>query len=75
MAELEEKLKGVGGFKKIYLEKFNDGPPIGKPITISFVSDDDEVRHQFAQEAFEFISEIKGITGLDMDEKKGKEEL
>jgi len=75
MAELEKNLKTITGFKKLYLEKFNDGPPIGKPITISFVSDDDKIRRQFAHEAYEFISGIEGVIGLDMDEKKGKQEL
>lgn len=75
MAGLEKELKKLKGFDKLYLDKFNDGPPIGKPVTITFVSDHDNEREAFAQEAYTFLKHTEGITSLDIDTKPGKQEL
>ncbi len=75
MAELDTKIKPIKGFRKLYLEKYYDGPPIGKPITLTFVSDDQEILEKFAQEAFTYLQDVKGVQSLDIDLKPGKEEL
>lgn len=75
MADLEAKLNGITGFEKLWLDKFNDGPPVGRPITITIVSNDDEKRAAYSREALTFLSHIKGVKNLEIDEKKGKEAL
>ncbi|MBT3586609.1 MAG: efflux RND transporter permease subunit [Halobacteriovoraceae bacterium] len=75
IAEIDKKLKGLSGFKKLHTEKFNDGPPIGKPITISIVAKNDLKRRAMAQELKVALESINGVTGLDLDEKLGKTEL
>jgi len=75
MKNLEVKLKDLKGFTKLELDKFNDGPPVGRPITITLVSNDDNLRRKFSQEAFDFLKGINGVKNLDMNIKKGKEEL
>ena len=68
-------LKILKGFKKIYTQKFNDGPPIGKPITISIVSKKDKLRRSFTNEINEYLKSIPGAINLETDERWGKEEL
>lgn len=75
MSEVEEKLKSVKGFDRLYIEKFNDGPPVGKPITISVVGKKDSLREEMATRIWNFLKETKGVRGLDIDNKKGKKEL
>ena len=75
MADVEEKIKNIEGFEKLYLEKFNDGPPVGKPLTVSLVSKDDAKRREMAQRMVEFISTIPGVLNPDQDDKLGKKEL
>lgn len=75
MKSLSEKLKSLHGFSKLYIEKFNDGPPVGMPITVRFVSNDDHLRREFSRELFDFLKKTQGVNTLDIDEKIGKEEL
>jgi multidrug efflux pump subunit AcrB len=75
MLLVTQKIKELKGFERIFLDKFNDGPPVGKPITVTFVSDDDVLRRQVAQEAYGYISKIPGVINLESSDKKGKEEL
>lgn len=75
MDELEKKITTVEGFKKLYLEQFYDGPPIGKPVTVTYVSDNDDLLYKFAQETYELLEKTPGIRSLDIDKKPGKEEL
>ncbi|MFZ8933026.1 MAG: efflux RND transporter permease subunit [Bacteriovoracaceae bacterium] len=75
MSELNEKIKKLSGFDKLYLEKFNDGPPVGKPVTISLVAKNDAQRRSMAMRVLNFIKSIPGVTNPDIDEKLGKKEL
>ncbi len=75
MAEISEKLRNITGFKKLYLEKYYDGPPIGKPVTITLVSDDDKLLQRTSQKIYQFIKTIPGILSPDIDRKAGKQEM
>ncbi|MCP5464464.1 MAG: efflux RND transporter permease subunit [Deltaproteobacteria bacterium] len=75
MEDLEKKLGTLKGFEKLELDKFNDGPPVGRPITITYVSSEDALRRRYAKETFEFLKKMPGVLNVDQDEKMGKEEL
>jgi multidrug efflux pump subunit AcrB len=75
MKILDEKFKNLKGFSELRLDKFNDGPPIGRAITIRIVGDDDVLRRKYAKEIFSFIKAVDGTKSLEMDEKLGKKEL
>jgi multidrug efflux pump subunit AcrB len=75
MNDLKKKLEVIKGPKKLYLEKFNDGPPVGKPISISIVSKKDDQRLKVSREIYEELNKIKGVTGLDTDSKVGRKEV
>lgn len=72
---LHEKFKNIKGFKKLELDKFNDGPPVGRPITISIVSNDDDIRRTYSKKVFDFLKKQPGVINLDTDDKLAKEEL
>lgn len=75
MQELENKLNNVKGFTKLELDKFSDGPPVGRPITLTLVCNDDAKRKAYADKFVSFLNGIKGTKNLDVDEKLGKDEL
>lgn len=75
MTDLEKKLAPLTGYKKLHLEKFYDGPPVGKPITITVVSDNDQLRRETAQEILAELEKTKGVGTIEIDEKKGKHEI
>lgn len=75
MQDLRAQLNQLKGFSKLELDKFNDGPPVGRPITITVVSDDDSERRQILNELFEYLKKIPGTQSLEVDDKLGKEEL
>ncbi len=51
------------------------GPPMGWPVEVRVVSNDDDAREKKALELKKFLSNIKGITGIDDDHIEGKDEL
>jgi multidrug efflux pump subunit AcrB len=75
MGELEAELSKLEGFDRLYLEKFNDGPPIGKPITVSVVSDIDSQRRGMANDILKLLQDTPGVLDLDMSEQTGIAEL
>ncbi len=75
MKELGSKLEVVQGFDKLYLEKYYDGPPVGKPITLTYASDNQELLLKFARKTYDELKSMPGVQALDMDFKPGKEEL
>jgi len=75
MQIIRDQIKGIKGFKRLELDKFNDGPPIGRPITVTFVSSDDELRHKMADELVDYLKSVKGVQNIDADNRLGKDEL
>lgn len=75
MDEVDVDLEKIKGFDKLYSEPFNDGPPVGKPITITVVSKKDEQRQEFANRIFKYLQSVKGVSGLEIDFLKGKKEV
>ena len=75
MAALEPKVKELLWCKRCYLDKFNDGPPVGRPITINLVSNNDHDRQKYAKEVFDFLKNTKGILNLERDDRLGKKEI
>lgn len=70
-----EKLKTLKGFGKAYVTPFDDGPPVGKPVTVIYTTTDDELRDRFERDTIDFLKSIEGIYGIESDNIKGKDEL
>ncbi|MCB0479778.1 MAG: efflux RND transporter permease subunit [Flavobacteriales bacterium] len=75
MEDIRKIVRGIPGIQ-VVVDKNNDGPPVGKPITIEITGDDyDELITQ-AENVKNFISErnIGGIEELKLDVEVGKPE-
>lgn len=51
------------------------GPPVGRPISLGIVGDDDNLRTSLADSVVAFLSSYGSITDIDRDDKLGKEQV
>ncbi|MBT5954772.1 efflux RND transporter permease subunit [bacterium] len=75
MDEIREKALLVPGFKKIEIDVVQDGPPVGRAITASLVSNNDPLREKFLSELVAFIKELPGAQNVTTNEGEGKQQL
>jgi len=75
IAVLGERLKLLRGYSKLYVQKPESGPPVGKPVNVVFISDNDELRDRFEVEALEYLKTIGGVYAVESDNVDGKDEL
>ncbi|WP_044262888.1 efflux RND transporter permease subunit [Saccharicrinis fermentans] len=76
MQELTKSFQGFVG-AKIFIEKEDEGPPVGKPINIEVSGDDFEQLIATSQDIIRLINEdkIPGIEELQMDINPNKPEM
>lgn len=75
MEQLRGRLENIKGFERLTVEPMDDGPPVGKPITVIFTSDNDSLRDQFEQETIKFLKGIDGVFAIESTNISGKDEL
>ena len=63
------------GFTKLWTKKYKDGPPVGRPVTLSVVTKNTELRNKVSKDIFDFLSRVKGVVDLESDMKEGQNEL
>ncbi|MFH0905459.1 MAG: efflux RND transporter permease subunit, partial [bacterium] len=51
------------------------GPPVGKPIDLSFISNNDELRTKFGDQLFTLLSTREGVFALSRDDVTGPKEI
>lgn len=51
------------------------GPPVGKPITLRVSGDDDKMRNELVDDIVAKLSSMEGVSGIDADNKKGKDQI
>jgi multidrug efflux pump subunit AcrB len=73
--DLREKVKSVKGVQKISFEVYAGGPPVGRPITLRVIGNDDDLRARLSGEVEGFLRELPGVKDIDRDDKLGKEQL
>jgi multidrug efflux pump subunit AcrB len=76
MTELSQSLKGFVG-AKIYVEKEEDGPPVGAPINIEVAGDQFDQLLKITDEVINRINadRIEGIEGLKLDINTNQPEM
>ncbi len=72
---LREKTDAMGGFDAIRYIVDAGGPPVGRPIAIRVVGNDDEIRKELADSVMAHLATIPGISDIDRDDKLGKEQV
>ena len=74
MAAVREAVGLVDG-AEIKVDKPQEGPQVGKPVTIRLIGEDLDVLYDLAQDVKELIRPVPGLVNLDDDLNRGKPEL
>ena len=74
MEEVREAISNLDG-AEIKVEKPQQGPQVGKPVTIRIVGDDFDELARLTQEVKTGIRSVPGLVNLDDDLDRGKPEL
>jgi multidrug efflux pump subunit AcrB len=69
---LDKKLNELEGFKSISAEKISEGPPVGRAITVSVVSNNDKHRQDVIDEIKTFLSRISSVYNMSDNQGVGK---
>jgi len=72
---LREKTDPLEGFDKITFLVVAGGPPVGKPITLRLIGDDDAMRKALADEVVAYLGTMDGVKDIDRDDKPGKQQI
>lgn len=63
------------GFERINYKIDSGGPPVGRPIMIRIVGNNDTQRTALADEIFDFVRSLDGTKDVDRDDKEGKAQV
>ncbi|MCB0271790.1 MAG: efflux RND transporter permease subunit [Bdellovibrionales bacterium] len=75
MDELRDKIKHVEGFKRVWLDEVNPGPPQGKPVAIRVRGDDLETIYDISKQVEEKVRSLPGVIDIRNDYEQGKDEI
>ncbi|MBN3040973.1 MAG: efflux RND transporter permease subunit, partial [Candidatus Omnitrophica bacterium] len=73
--ELRPKIKKVQGFDKIYFEKGQGGPPVGKPIAFQIRGEDFKILDEIANKVITYLEGLKGVSDISSDYEVGRGEI
>ena len=78
MNDLERELQVLAkkeGFSRLWTQKYNDGPPVGRPITVSIIAKNKKLREEVYKEVFDFLSSTPGVINVESNTKTSQKEL
>ncbi len=75
MDSLRPKLAKIPGFERLYFYKTNDGPPVGRPVSVAIKGDDFAVLDKIATRFKETLQGIKGVNDISSSYDYGKRHL
>lgn len=75
MSDIHNKIKDIKGFARIQADVVEDGPPVGRPVTVTFISDNDTLRMAYVDELREFLNNREGVFNIEDSEGQGKRKL
>lgn len=73
--QLRARISKIKDYEAVFYEIVEGGPPVGSPISIRIVGPSDALRDKLGKEVSQFLSTIKGVKEIDLDNKPGKEEI
>lgn len=65
----------ISGIEDIYYKIDAGGPPVGEPITIRIVGDDDDIRRKLTDSVMTVLAGMEGTLDLDRNDRRGKEQV
>ena len=78
IAGLEQKLKLLPEkyeFHRLSVEFMDVGLNVGKPVDVTYISNNDPVRNEFEKKTMEFLKGVKGVSSVESSNVPGKDEL
>ncbi len=72
---MRHKTERLEGIDSIVFEIDAGGPPVGKPITLRIIGNDDEMRRKLSNRVEEFLTNTPGVKDIDRNDKEGKEQV
>jgi len=73
--ELREKIKDTPGFERVWLDRVNPGPPVGKPIAIRVKGENFDVLEKITDIVKKKLEKIEGVVDIRDDYELGKREF
>ena len=75
VAQLREQTEALLGPEVVRYFIDAGGPPVGSPITIRVVGNDNRMRRALADSLVAFLGSLEGVTDINRDDKLGKEQV
>jgi multidrug efflux pump subunit AcrB len=75
VADLRVQTDELEGFDRIIYYIDAGGPPVGDPITIRVVGNDDKRRAELADSVVAFLGSMAGVKDIDRNDKLGKDQV
>ncbi len=75
VAELREQTDQLEGFERIVYYIDAGGPPVGDPVTLRVVGNDDHIRAVLADSVVAFLGTLDGVKDIDRNDKLGKDQV
>ncbi|MBI2608085.1 MAG: efflux RND transporter permease subunit [Deltaproteobacteria bacterium] len=73
--DLRAQTKEISGFQRIYFDRVNPGPPIGKAVAVQVIGEEISVLSQIASQVESYLHTLKGVFDVKNDFETGKKEL
>ncbi|MBD3263988.1 MAG: AcrB/AcrD/AcrF family protein, partial [Candidatus Omnitrophica bacterium] len=73
--KLRKEVEDVEGFEKIYFEKEQGGPPVGKPVAVQIRGEDYDILQRLADKIKNILENIKGVTDIVSNYEVGRGEI
>ena len=75
MNEIKKQTKNAPGLTQVNFELNAGGPPVGKPINIQIISDNDSLRSKIATDVYNYVNQLDGIVSLERNDKNQKTQM
>jgi multidrug efflux pump subunit AcrB len=73
--DLRAKIGDLGTGADVKFEIYAGGPPVGKPIVMRVIGEDDRSRRALAARVAELLADVEGVKDVVSDDKPGKEQI
>lgn len=73
--DLREKTEALEGFERVFYVIDAGGPPVGQPITLRVIGDDDALRTALADSVVAYLNSLPGVEDIDRNDKPGKDQI
>jgi multidrug efflux pump subunit AcrB len=75
IVDLRSRLSQLTGFKNIEVDKIAEGPPVGRAVTVTIISDDDADRNAVVSSLMTYLRSIPNLHNIESNETEGKKKL